>query len=214
MALRKMYVGTLGPFEYDDADNIDDADGDFSGEQYNSLVTTGQVRLGEAATDAMHAVRKNEADLAITLAHQQNTDTILDDGGVNEVSAAEIRTDVDRYSTGTFTITGTGFTAVVNATARYVKQGALVLLYLPLLSGTSNATTFTLTGIPAAITPTRNSFHPVRVIDNSVSFIGLILLTASSAVFDVFVNADAGVTAWTAAGAKSLRVCTIAYALL
>lgn len=38
-------------------------------------------------------------DDAVSKRHTQNTDTILDDGGANEVSAAEIRTFIDNPST-------------------------------------------------------------------------------------------------------------------
>lgn len=58
--------------------------------------------------------------------------------------------------TGTFTLTGTGFTASVTCTARWVRMGNVATLYQCQLTGTSNATTFTGTGLPAAITPTRS----------------------------------------------------------
>jgi len=60
---------------------------------------------------------------------------------------------------GTFTITYTGMTGLpgsVSGTAVWVRIGSLVMLYLPAASGTSNAATFTATGLPAAIQPARN----------------------------------------------------------
>ena len=57
---------------------------------------------------------------------------------------------------GTFTITYTGMTGSVTGTAVWVRIGSLVMLYLPAESGTSNAATFTATGLPAAIQPARN----------------------------------------------------------
>ena len=47
----------------------------------------------------------------------------------------------------------TGFTGAVTATVRYVKVGRLVTLPVPTLTGTSNATTFTVTGLPVALRP-------------------------------------------------------------
>lgn len=58
MALRKLYIGTVGPFLYDDADLIDDEDGDFAGENYKGLVTNGQLIVEEAPTDPSHVMRK------------------------------------------------------------------------------------------------------------------------------------------------------------
>lgn len=44
---------------------------------------------------------------------------------------------------GSFTFTATGLTTSPTGTGRYVKHGNLVTLFLPAISGTSNATTFT-----------------------------------------------------------------------
>jgi hypothetical protein len=57
--------------------------------------------------------------------------------------------------TGTFTITYTGMTAGVTGTARWSRAGNVILLLFPAATGTSNATTMTATGLPAAIQPTR-----------------------------------------------------------
>ena len=43
MTERKIYIGSVGPFLYDDADPIDDQDGDFSGENYHGLLSDGNV---------------------------------------------------------------------------------------------------------------------------------------------------------------------------
>lgn len=57
--------------------------------------------------------------------------------------------------TGTFTMTFTGFTAVITGTAVWSRVGNLVALLIPSVTGTSNAVTFTATGLPAAIQPAR-----------------------------------------------------------
>jgi hypothetical protein len=56
---------------------------------------------------------------------------------------------------GTFTITYTGMTGSVTGTAVWARIGSLVMLYLPAATGTSNAATFTATGLPTAIQPAR-----------------------------------------------------------
>ena len=82
------------------------------------------------------------------------------------LSSAELPPD---YVSDTFTITATGFSGTVNGTASYVKVGALVSLWLPTLSGTSNAGTMTLTGIPAAIQSSQYGNGPaVKLADNGL----------------------------------------------
>lgn len=73
-------------------------------------------------------------------------------------------------STGTFTCTGTGFSgADPTVTCRYVKRGNVVTLRIPQITGTSDATTFTITGLPAAIDGTTEQFCNARVVDNLVA---------------------------------------------
>jgi hypothetical protein len=183
MALRKFYVGSLGPFEYDDTDAIDDADGDFSGESYNAIVTSGQLRIGEVPSDSMHAVRKSELDaLAGT------------------------------YEEGSFTLTAMGMSAVVQATAYYVKRSKLVSMYIPLLSGTSNDTGFTLTGLPAALTPVRDSWHYASIVDNGNSDAGHIVLTTASTTLVVWRNNNP-INTWTGSGTKTVRPVYVNYLL-
>lgn len=53
----------------------------------------------------------------------------------------------------TFTMGVTGLTTSPTATAEYQLIGRQVQMTIPALSGTSNSTAFTLTGVPAAIRP-------------------------------------------------------------
>jgi hypothetical protein len=116
--------------------------------------------------------------------------------------------------TGTFTITGTGFTVNPTAGARYVTLGNVVILFLPELTGTSNATTFTLTGLPGAIVPTQTSNHVVTVTDGqggATDGYGLVRLTAGSAAMTMIspVTSDGS---WTASGTKTLYATSLTYA--
>lgn len=43
MATKKVYIGSVGPFLFDDTNLIDDPDGDFPGETQKALVTDGEV---------------------------------------------------------------------------------------------------------------------------------------------------------------------------
>ena len=57
MAEQKLYIGSVGPFLYDDDAPIDDVDGDFAGKDYNALVTNGQLLVEGAPTDPNHITR-------------------------------------------------------------------------------------------------------------------------------------------------------------
>jgi len=46
MAEQKIYIGSVGPFLYDDADPIDDSDGDLAGQNHGGIATTGSGYFG------------------------------------------------------------------------------------------------------------------------------------------------------------------------
>jgi hypothetical protein len=91
--------------------------------------------------------------------------------GWGPTAAAQVDMTPD---TGTFTITATGYTAAVTGTATWSRVGKLVTIAVPFLSGTSNATTLTLTGIPVAIQPATlgQSLLITSLVDNAVVLIG------------------------------------------
>lgn len=72
-------------------------------------------------------------------------------------------------TSGTFTGTLTGVSGSVTGTCRWVKNGNTVTFYIPSLSGTSNATTMTITGAPSNIFPARSQrITGILMQDNSV----------------------------------------------
>ena len=109
----------------------------------------------------------------------------------------------------TFTITATGFTTSVTGTARYVLLGTIVILFIPSLTGTSNATTLTLTGLPAAIQPTQTSFEELRVADNGIDLLGIARLNSGSGTIDIF--STVALAIWTALGTKTIYPLYICY---
>ena len=111
----------------------------------------------------------------------------------------------------TFTITATGFTTSVTGTARYVLLGTIVVLFIPQLTGTSNATTMTLTGLPTAIQPTQTAFEELRVADNGIDILGIARLNAGSTTIDLFSSVTLGI--WTASGTKTVYPLYICYHL-
>ena len=61
-------------------------------------------------------------------------------------------------SSGSFTATLTGVSGSVTGTAYYSRVGPFVLLNIPSLSGASNATSLTITGLPATLWPAANTY--------------------------------------------------------
>jgi hypothetical protein len=57
MALQKVFIGSVGPFLYEDTDPINDVDGDFAGEDRCALVTSGQLFVEGAPTNPNNIVR-------------------------------------------------------------------------------------------------------------------------------------------------------------
>jgi hypothetical protein len=129
------------------------------------------------------------------------------------IEDAELPATLARTSSGTFTATLTGCTTTVTATAWWAKAGSLVTLQLPLLAGTSNANTCTVTGLPAAIQPARvQEYIVVLTRDNSVYANGLASISTGG-VITLYPGPALSATAWTAANAKGLEGVVISYQL-
>ena len=60
MADKKIYLGSVGPFLYDDTDLIDDPDGDFAGEQQSGLRTSGPIRTDNPPVESTDVLRKGD----------------------------------------------------------------------------------------------------------------------------------------------------------
>jgi len=125
-------------------------------------------------------------------------------GGVNADLAAEV--------TGTLTLGSQGLVGDPTLTARYSLAGTQVLLALPQLVGTSDATNFELSGLPAGIRPTQSAQQLIVVRDNGVDGAGRVVLTAGSATLLLYPSAAQ--VAWTGTGAKGIFPCMVAYARL
>src|SRR5262245_27239129 len=109
---------------------------------------------------------------------------------------------------GTFTVTMTGCTTTVTGTAVYYKYDRMVLLGIPTLTGTSNAQTLTLTGLPALLTPDPAVAHHVVVHgrDNGLDAPGLLLLGTP-----ITVTRNLSGNSWTASGEKTLYGTWLTY---
>lgn len=129
------------------------------------------------------------------------------------IEDSELPATLARTSSGSFTATLTGCTTTVTGTAYWAKAGSLVTLQLPLLAGTSNANTCTVTGLPAAIQPTRvQEYIVVLIRDNSVYANGLASISTGG-IITLYPGPALSATAWTAANAKGVEGVVISYQL-
>jgi len=112
-------------------------------------------------------------------------------------------------STKTTTLTATGMTTSPTGTASYVVAGSLVSLDIPYITGTSNATTFTIGTLPTNARPTaaRNVF--VRINDNGGA--STLALASIGTNGTITLYASPAGAAFTASGAKSVQGQSVAY---
>jgi hypothetical protein len=109
-----------------------------------------------------------------------------------------------------FTVTATGFAGTVSGTARAIQIGKQVTLHLPDLTGTSNATTFTVTGLLAGLAGAGVVRIPSMAQDNGATFqLGLFALIGTA----LTVYSSMALGAWTASGTKSLYPPSFTYLL-
>lgn len=116
---------------------------------------------------------------------------------------------VPSYTEGTYTVTATGYASAVTGTARYVQVGSLVTLQVPQLSGTSNAETLTLTGLPVALQPTQAAEQVVAVQDAGLTREGRLSVAAGSSTMTVYPNVVGN--SWTTSGTKRLMATVVSY---
>lgn len=116
---------------------------------------------------------------------------------INEISAG---------FSGTFTGTFTGCTTAPTTTIYYDKTGNTVTLRFSTLTATSNATTFTITGMPTELRPARQQLCLNQVTDNSIRKSGSCLVDTTGVLF-----MDTLTGGFVASGLKGTYLSTITY---
>ena len=119
---------------------------------------------------------------------------------------------VQRYSenfdTDTFEVTYGGFSADPSATtATYYRFGRLVLIELPVGTGTSNSTSFSISGLPAAIRPasTQYAHVPFAEDNGSANSGGAVVQVQNASQMNVALNDGSYAAAsWTNSSTKGL----------
>lgn len=113
------------------------------------------------------------------------------------------------YISSSFTGTLTGCTTAPTGTVYYVKVGDQITLDVPTFTATSNATTKTVTGAPAAIFPASTKNATSSVSDNGGANAFALINITTAAVITYFKDASANV--WTAAGTALMNRFCVTY---
>ena len=213
MAVRKVWLGSVGPYQYDDADLINDVDGDLTGETFAGVSTTGQMHVSQDATLPDHVARFSQVQNSILNSHLQNSDTMLASGTANQVTASELRAFLNGLTTATsVTVTSNGLDPQISVTALGLKFGRGTILYIPEITGVSNSTSFSI-NIPVGWRSAVGVGIPTRVVNGATDILGMIVVR-SAATFPIYNNYDIAIpTGWTSTGTKSLRACILTYVI-
>lgn len=104
---------------------------------------------------------------------------------------------------GTATISLTGYATAPTGDIEWVRLGRRVTVRVPeTITGTSNATTLTMTGIPDQIAPETVKLQSVPLVDNGNTVLGLASITGTTITF--LMGSPLSATGFTATGTKSI----------
>lgn len=167
-----------------------------------------------ATADNQLLMRRSSALQWDTLGDSDIPAAIARDSEVTAAVAAEATARdaaiAAKFATGTFTGTLTGVSGTATGTLRYDISGQIASLYIPAITDTSNATTMTITGAPAAIFPTRAQVSLAIVKDNGTDQLGMVQIETSGVLT---FSADVAGAAFTNTGSKGVGLQTLAYML-
>lgn len=144
----------------------------------------------------------------------------LSRGGTAATTAGAARTAlglgtvaIEDYEEGSYTATGLGFSGTApSAPAYYARLGALFLLTIPRLEGTSNSTGMTITGLPTAFQVPAEMAIIARVTDNGVTTFGYLLFLPGDS--NIYIGTSPSGAQFTASGAKGMLGVSLSYLLL
>lgn len=138
--------------------------------------------------------------------------------GAGTINATQLYVaDTPVFQSGSFTGTFTGVSTNTTATVSYSIVGNVATVFM-LQSGASNATTFTMTGVPAAIQPaSHNQLLPCTFVDNAINVLGAIGINSASGTWTFYklnltTGNVGGTSNWTGSSTKGIQ-CSFSYLL-
>lgn len=172
-----------------------------------------QVKAGTAAATGSQTTPTADAGwVPMYAVTSTNGATTLTAGNIALAAAAPFAQPGQQ--SGQFTVTGVGFAAGATGTCLWRADGPQVTLTLPVMTGssTSNSTSFSYTGLPAALQPNPLVFaagsllqtSPLAIAQDNSAFVSdayALINTGNPGVIG-FARGASGLTGWTAAGTK------------
>ena len=134
---------------------------------------------------------------------------VLKDASDNTLWTADpVSPRTEGFDTDTFTVTWVGFSAdPSNTTATWFRFDRLIQIILPLGTGTSNATSFSLSGVPTAIRPATKQFAYLPFgQDNSAHQDIAVEINTDGTITFAPAGATYSETGWTNSGAKGILI--------
>lgn len=137
--------------------------------------------------------------------------SVRKDGAATAASISFGGSTLSTYTESSYTGTVTGFSTAITKTIYYTKVGNLVVVDTQEIGATSNATTKTITGAPAAIQPsTANKRFVGNVSDNGGTYVpGMVIFNGGT--FTIYPNLTGG--NWTASGTAIIEDFHISFTL-
>lgn len=135
----------------------------------------------------------------------------LNDVGVTSPTYINAEANGTTYlagKTSSFTATLTGCTTSPTGSVTWQKQGNRVRIRFPSITGTSNTTAATLTGMPAELNPAANRVVSGYCIDSGASKASQIVIGSAGTI-----TLNNGTAVFTAAGTKGVDTCECYYDL-
>jgi hypothetical protein len=175
-----------------------------------SLYTSGTdpIIFGTTGAAALSLITNNTARITIgtTGGIQVGSPTGGDKGAGTLNTAGPIyQNGVQLFDSGTFSSTMAGGTTAPSVTVSWYKIGNVVHISIPTISATSNSTTFTLNGLPAALRLSSGNTAAAlpSCTDNSAFAFSASVFLDTSSFMTICKNGDAN--GWTASGIKGLN---------
>lgn len=192
-------VGGGGPTDFPSYILFDGTNMDVMTVGYNNL-----LRKNSAVAAKVGEIGINVANTSLkSINFKVNTfDSVVLDLSLPELTG--VTGDIEADFTGTLT----GCTTSPTGTLQYTRNNNIITLRIPTITGTSNATTATITGVPINARPAAQQICYIRVTDNGVTQDGMALIGIDGTI-TLWVGA--GLNAFTNAGTKGVADTTISY---
>ena len=181
----------------------------FNGNYFSNSTATYTVKWGQTLSGCISIGNWHTGSMHdITVAP---TGIVVFDTAQNSLSNIPNLPIIQGGFNGQFTGVVTGLTTTVSDAVQFNRVGSTVTLKFKTMTGTSNTTDCTITGLPSYLWPIKQQICVSRIKDNSVINFGLAIVSEIDGVITISVGAEG--VAFTSSGTKGIESVTITYSL-